>query len=139
MNKKIIRVLSLSLLLLTVSLTLAQETAFTYHGQLTFKGAPANGNYDFQFSLFDTEVAGQLIKGPIPMNAVTVVNGLLTVRLDFGENVFNGQARWLQISVRQVGDGAFSPLMPRQEVTSSPYAIRAQSAAFANEVTAGAL
>ena len=35
----------------------AQGTAFTYQGQLQNNGSPANGNYDFEFSLY-TNAAG---------------------------------------------------------------------------------
>src|SRR6185295_14634797 len=59
---------------------------------------------------------------------VDVVNGLFTVRIEFLENVFTGPARWLEVEVRPAGAAAFTTLTPRQEVTSSPYAIRAQTA-----------
>src|SRR5690349_10170191 len=44
--------------LLNVSITLAQTTAFTYQGKLTDNGTPANGNYDLTFKLFDTPTIG---------------------------------------------------------------------------------
>jgi hypothetical protein len=44
-------------LLLAVNLPLAtasaQGTAFTYQGLLNANGNPANGNYDFEFALYD--------------------------------------------------------------------------------------
>ena len=36
----------------------AQTTAFTYQGQLTEAGTPANGSYDLQFKLFDSGTVG---------------------------------------------------------------------------------
>jgi hypothetical protein len=46
--------------------------------------------------------------------------------LDFGSNVFNGNAKWLEISVRP-GDSNdvndYVTLNPRQEVTSTPYSL----------------
>src|SRR5262249_20344003 len=78
----------------------------------------------------DAPSGGKLIAGPLPTNGGAVANGLLTVRLDFGAGVFTGPPRWMEISVRPtVGGAAFSTLTPLQEVTSSPYAIPAQTAA----------
>jgi len=122
------RVLALVLLTAAAVPGFAQGGAFTYNGQLTFRGALANGNYDLEFSIYDAEAGGTLVKGPLPANNQPAVNGALSVRLDFGANVFTGPPRWLQIAVRPVGGGALTPLTPRQEVTSSPYAIRAQTA-----------
>jgi hypothetical protein len=48
--------------------------------------------------------------------------------LDFGNdpNVFNGEARWLEIGARPVGDAnAHKILYPRQQVTPTPYTIYA--------------
>jgi hypothetical protein len=124
--------LKLHLLLLTLlSLTgfaHAQSTAFTYNGRLNNNGAPVNGAYDMRFTLYDVNVAGNVVVGPLPISPVDVANGLFTVRVDFGANVFTGPARWLGIEVRPVGDANYRTLTPRQEVTSSPYAIRAQTA-----------
>ena len=36
----------------TTALATPLGTTFTYQGQLNDNGAPANANYDFQFSLF---------------------------------------------------------------------------------------
>ncbi len=53
-----------------------------------------------------------------------VVDGYFTVELDFGGGIFDGDKRWLEISLR-LGDTAdpFTLLSPRQEVTASPYAL----------------
>jgi hypothetical protein len=130
------------LLTLTALLTLArvvcgQGTAFTYNGRLNDNGAPANGNYDLRFTLYDAEVGMNGVAGPLLVTPVAVANGLFSVRVDFGARVFSGPARWLEISVRPVGVGDFTSLAPRQEVTSSPYAIRAASAGTAADVSAG--
>lgn len=106
----------------------AQSTAFTYHGRLHDNGVPANGPYDLRFTAYDAEVDGGVVAGPLDFSPVDVVNGLFTVRPDFGADVFTGEARWLHIEVRPTGGVDFTTLAPRQEVTSSPYAIRAQTA-----------
>lgn len=116
------------MLLLVSSAAQAQTTAFTYQGRLTDNTLPANGSYDFQFKLFDALAAGAQVGGTLSPTNVAVANGIFTVTLDFGAPVFPGANRWLDISVRLAGGGAFTPLTPRQPITSTPYAIKALSA-----------
>src|SRR5882672_8470384 len=103
----------------------AQGTAFTYQGRLSDGSQPANGNYDLTFSLFGTSNAGSQVGFTLTHSAVGVSNGLFTVLLDFGIGVFTGADRWLEISVRTNGSGAFAVLNPRQPVTAAPYAVTA--------------
>jgi hypothetical protein len=117
----------------------AQSTAFTYHGRLNNNGAAVTGDYDMQFSVYDAEVGNGLVAGPVPANTVGVINGLFTARVDFGAGVFTGAPRWLEVSVRPAGNGGFQMLSPRQELTSSPYSIRAQTASTAGDVSNGAV
>lgn len=99
-----------------------QGTAFTYQGRLTDMGGPADGLYDFTFTLLDdSDPAVAAILGTEVLNSVLVTEGLFTVTLDFG-NLFNGEARWLQIHVAQAGD-ALTELVPTQPVHSSPYSL----------------
>lgn len=131
----------LTLLLLAASPALAQGTAFTYNGRLNHNGAAANGAHDLRFTLYDADAAGVAVGGPLSVSPVEVANGLFTVRIDFGVNTFTGPARWLQVEVRPMGGADYTVLSPRQEVTSSPYAIRAQTAGSvaSGTVTAGQL
>lgn len=99
-------------------------TGFTYQGELQFGGSNANGTYDFSFELYDSLESGNMIGSAVQIDDVTVVNGVFTVKLDFGSAPFDGDAVWLQISVRENED-PFVELTPRQEVTPVPYAIRA--------------
>ena len=123
-----------TLLVLTTGLTLAKGkplnllapqapvgSGFTYQGQLTDGGVPAEGSYDLQFELYDAETDGNLI-GTVALEDVSVTDGLFTVSLDFGTGAFDGQARWLAIGVRP-GDetGAYTPLTPRQPLAAAPY------------------
>ncbi|HXI94071.1 MAG TPA: hypothetical protein VNO24_29200, partial [Blastocatellia bacterium] len=110
-------------LLVSVAPTLGQTTAFTYQGKLTDGANPANGNYDFEFKLFDGVSGGIQQGSTVQLLNVAVTSGIFTVQLDFG-NPFTGDRRFLDISVRQAGGGAFTPLTPRQQVTSNPYAIK---------------
>src|SRR5437868_12482518 len=91
------------------------STAFTYQGQLRDTGLPANGSYDFTFSLFDGSNPQVQIGSTLTVNAVTVTNGLFTVSLDFGLKVFTGQDRYLEVSVQTAGGGGFTTLTPRQQ------------------------
>ncbi len=103
----------------------AQGTAFTYQGRLNDGAAPANGSYDLTFSLFNTNITGSPLAGPVTNSTVTVSNGLFTVMIDFGSSVWNGQSNWLEIAVRTNGASGFTTLTPRQQVTPTPYAITA--------------
>jgi hypothetical protein len=105
----------------------AQDTAFTYQGRLTQGDDPANGNYDFQFSLFSAPSGGTSLFA-FSTNNVAVSNGVFTVTVDFGESAFPSASRWLEIAARPNGALGFVTVSPRQPVTSTPYAIRALSA-----------
>ena len=131
------------LLILAVGLGSAQSPvsgAITYQGRLTDSGDPADGAYDFVFRLYDAASGGTLVGGPLSHEDVTVSDGLFTVQLDFGGNAFNGEARWLAISVRPGSStGMYTPLDPRQELTAAPYAHHALGASWAglSDVPAG--
>src|SRR5688572_24117324 len=101
----------------------AQTTVFSYQGNLSVGGAPANGNYDFQFSLFSGATGGSPVSLSVAVNNVAVTNGTFNVLVNFG-NSFPGAERWLEIRVRPAGQGSFTTLTPRQPITSSPYAVK---------------
>ncbi|HZV36442.1 MAG TPA: tail fiber protein [Verrucomicrobiae bacterium] len=104
-------------------------TAFTFQGRLNAAGAAATGNYDMTFAVWDATVAGNLIAGPLTNTAVAVSNGLFTVTLDFGSNVFTGTNYWVEMSVCTNGAGNFVKLFPRQQLTPAPYALNAATIA----------
>src|SRR6516165_3394366 len=84
---------------LQLSTALAQgTTAFTYQGQLRDNGTNANGSYTMIFKLYDSASNGNQIGSALTENA-TLVNGLFAANLDFGAGAFNGDARWLDITV----------------------------------------
>jgi hypothetical protein len=109
-----------------------QGTTFTYQGRLVESGQPANGNYDLQFQLSDAVSGGNHV-GTVLTNApVGVSNGLFVVLLDFGDQAFDGSARWLELGVRTNGSsGAYTVLSPRQAITAAPYAVYANAAGTA--------
>jgi hypothetical protein len=109
----------------------AQTTAFTYQGQLISSNGAATGSYDFRFRIFDAN--SNVVAGPLTNAPVGVTNGLFTVTLNFGATIFDGSDRWLQIAVRAFGDtNAYTALSPLQQITSTPYAIRAINATSAS-------
>ena len=121
--------LKLHLLLLTLlslsGLAHAQGTTIGYQGRLIDGGLAATGLYDFTFNVFDEETGGAALAVPIVRDAVVVTNALFNVVLDFGPAVFNGPARWLEISVRANGVGVPRTLTPRTALLPTPYAIYA--------------
>src|SRR2546426_4746801 len=121
-------------ILLGATMTFAQTSGFTYQGRLTDGGIPANGNYDLQIALFDSLSGGAQVGSTQTLNTVAVSNGVFTVSLDFGANSFPGANRFLEISARPTG-GSFTLLTPRQQVTSTPYAIRSANASSADTAT----
>ena len=120
------------LLLLLIQLAHSQTTELTYQGSLKNTGVPANGNYDFEFLLFDSLSGGTQIASTLSVAGVTVANGLFSIRLNFIPGVpFTGENRYLEVRVRPTGQGSMTTLSPRQLVTSAPYAIRSGNAGFA--------
>ncbi|MCL4790211.1 MAG: hypothetical protein KJ070_26095 [Verrucomicrobia bacterium] len=118
----------ISTLNLQTATAYAQGTAFTYQGRLQNDGGPASGIYDLRFTIHDAATAGATLGAAILTNGVPVTNGLFTVTLDFGANVFTGPARWLEIAVRTNGAPLLATLTPRTAMTASPYAIHSGAA-----------
>ena len=97
-------------------------TEFLYQGRLTDQGNPANGTYDFNFTLHDS--SGAVVGGPYFQNEISVTDGYFTVSLDF-ESIFQGQALWLEIEVKPSGPGGYTNLSPWQPIKPAPYALYA--------------
>ncbi|MBI5386504.1 MAG: hypothetical protein HZA90_17685 [Verrucomicrobia bacterium] len=114
-------------------------TAFTYQGRLTDAGAPANGIFDLRLAICDS--AGGSSPLAVTTNAaVTVASGLFAVTLDFGPEVFTGEARWLELGVRTNGSASdFTRLGPRQPLTPAPHALFAPNAGTAANLPASGL
>lgn len=103
-------------------------TEFTYQGRLQDNGQPANGLFDLNFQLYKELSGGSAILFPVTLEDVPVEGGVFSVTLDFGSLAFAGEARWLEIGVRDFdSSGAFDTLSPRQALTATPYALYALS------------
>ena len=124
--KKVLMLLALPALFLAVDSNFseahgAETTAFTYQGSLASGGAPANGSFDFTFTVHDALANGDMLGGPLTNAATGVTNGLFMVTLDFGADVFTGSNVWLEIAVRTNG-GAYQHM-----IRSSSYTMTAAS------------
>lgn len=109
-------------------------TAFTYQGLLE-DAAPQGTVYDFRATVFDTacEVApctGIELAAPQAVTGVATQAGRFTLELDFGA-IFHLSTAYLELQVRRSGEPAYTPLLPRQRLTSTPYAQHARVADFA--------
>ena len=111
----------------------------TYQGRLSDAGNSANGQFDLQFQAFDSETGGVVQSELITLDNVQVTSGVFTVPLFFGSSLSNNfKPRFLEIGVRAgTSTGAFTVLTPRQPITSVPYAVNAQTAATATNVSGG--
>lgn len=101
------------------SFAMAQTRAFTYQGKLDVMGVPAQGTFNFGFTLYSTE-SGPGVIGAQTIHGVVVNDGLFTVTLnlnnELGSNAFNGEDRWLEVTANGV------VLTPRQRLTTAPTA-----------------
>jgi hypothetical protein len=135
MNKKyatISIVLMLFAIAIATSAVFSQTPVFTYQGRLLDSSLAANGNYDLEFKLYDSESNGNLLDQRSRPN-VAVSSGIFSVSLDFPATEFDGTDRFLEISVRPAGSSnPFTVLAPRQPITSAPYSVRSLSAASAD-------
>jgi hypothetical protein len=119
-----ISVLGLMVCATSVSEAAPMGTAFTYQGRLIDANDAADGLYDFQFKLFDANVAGAQQGGTVDINDLDVIDGYFTVELDFGSEVFDGNAVWLETTVAHADGSDPCTLRPRQEITPVPYALQ---------------
>jgi len=133
-NTKMLRILVLALGMI-VSLAQAGKaepmgTAWTYQGRLMDANDTARGVYDMMFHLYDSPEGPSEI-GVTDIQDVEIPDGYFTVELGFDVELFSGDWRWLEISIRP-GDSndpdGYIPLNPRQQITPTPYALYARRA-----------
>ncbi len=98
---------------------------FAYEGYLEWSQSPANGSFDFRFSLFDRVTGGTQI-GQTLDQTLSVTDGVFATTLDFGD-VFDGTRLYLEIQARRTGLGSFITLTPRMQILPVPYAVQARA------------
>jgi hypothetical protein len=99
---------------------------FTFQGLLDDDLSPVNGEHNFEFSLWDDPVEGTQIGQTLVFDGngsnpppIMVTDGLFTVELDFGPDIFAVNPRvWLAITVDD------TPLLPRKRITPAPGTMR---------------
>ncbi len=114
----------LAALLLCGASPAARAQSFTFQGQLSTATGPATTAHDLEFRVYSAAEGGSQIGTATTAFAVTPVDGVFTVTVSPGNAVFTGPDRWLEISLRPAGSGAFTTLAPRQKITAAPYAAR---------------
>ena len=125
-----------------VSEAAPMSTAFTYQGRLMDDNSAAEGQYDFEFKLYDdaNTITGNQQGSTIDINDLDVIDGYFTVELDFGSSVFDGNSVWLEIDVRPGNSNEpndFVVLSPRQEITPTPYALQTRGIFVDNALNVG--
>lgn len=102
-----------------------------YQGQLVdASGTPLpNANYDLTFRIYSADPGGSILWGPQVVHSVALVGGRFNVILgptDAGgqpvSTAFSNAVTYLEIQV-----GANSPISPRQQILSGPYALQAEN------------
>lgn len=88
---------------------------FVYQGRLQQNGAPANGNFDLSFALFDAPADGNQVGATIDEPGYPVADGIFSLSLGF-PGAFTGTQLYLQVSVEG------TPMLPRQPVATTPVA-----------------
>jgi len=132
----VLPLLVLSIFVLTFpSSGFTQTTEFSYQGFIRDNGAPASGNYDFEFRLFATANGVDQLMSQQRSN-VSVVNGVFSVTLDFG--AFPAADRFLEIAVKPSGSEQFVTLAARTKILSTPIATLALNATNATNATSAA-
>jgi endosialidase-like protein len=136
MSKRLVLTfVSLFIMCVAVMQAEAQQTDFSYQGKLTDNGSPANGNYDLQFDLWDAPTGGNQVSPKKTLANIPVTNGVFTVTVDFGAGIFNGGLKFMEVAARPSGTGPYTVLSPRQQITSTPYAVRSLNTATADLAT----
>lgn len=112
-----------NLLLASLALALAegaQGAPMRYQGMLSDSGMPANGSFDLQLALYNTQSAGAPLASPVQLENVQVVNGQFQVELDAPAAAQNAPA-WLQLAVRDgSSNGAYALIDAREKVILEP-------------------
>jgi hypothetical protein len=94
----------LSIILLASGICFAQTSAFTYQGKLASSGTSANGDFQFEFKLFDSDIAGNQV-GTTQTVVASVQNGVFTTSLDFGAASFPAECGRNVIALKQTSRG----------------------------------
>lgn len=108
----------LSLALAAAAVSTVHAGEFVYQGRLDDRGVPAHGRYDLRIAAFaDAKSAAGLI-APITFPGIEVRAGRFELRFDAPLSA--SAEAWLEVAVRESGDGVFSALPGRNKAISAP-------------------
>ena len=120
----------LALSALTVLAAAVAAQPISYQGRFTDNSQTPVGTYELRFTVFDS-VSGSNQVGSVLTRSVTLAasdEGIFSFQdLNFGDGVFTGPSRWLEIAVSKNGE-PFTVLSPRQPLNPTPYSIYANKA-----------
>jgi hypothetical protein len=105
----------------------AVAQSFVYQGELRVAGQPVTTAHDLTFRVWTAASGGLPVGVQTTVSGVVPVDGVLTATVAPGDGVFTGAERWLEVSVRAVGQPSFTTLSPRQRIAATPYASRSLS------------
>jgi len=74
----VIMVVGLLVFLAVVSKAEPVGTGWTYQGRLIDANSPADGEYDFQFKLFDSDIDGSQVGSDVNLGGLDVIDGYFT-------------------------------------------------------------
>ncbi|MCA9303926.1 MAG: hypothetical protein KC996_07385 [Phycisphaerales bacterium] len=98
----------------------ANAEPFTYQAYLEDSGAPASGQYDVRFELYNFVLGGTPVQ-TAEFPSSTVTRGLVQVELP--DTFADPDNRWIQISIRSSGSGdPYTVLSNRKMITAAPFA-----------------
>lgn len=89
------------------------QSAFLYSTELMLDGEPFWGTADLAFRLYDAADGTEPIAQPLYLAQTEVLNGLITVELDFGIAPVGARDLWLEIVVGDI------PISPRTRLTEA--------------------
>jgi len=101
-------------------------SAFTYQGRLAQSGQNYAGNADFIMTVYDSAEGGVVVGAPVAIANVAVSAGVFSVQIPADPSWFvNASDRYLDVQVRTPagGDGAYTPMTPRQRIGQVPAAM----------------
>lgn len=109
----------------------AMAEPISYQGRFADNGSAPVGDYQIRFRLFGAASGGSPLGSEV-VRAVTLAEqdaGIFAFSdIDFGDGLFTGEARWIEVAIKEVSAPDFTVLAPRQPVGATPYAVRALSA-----------
>lgn len=109
----------LSVLLALAAPVAAQSIA--HQGRLVEDGEPAEGRFDFAFTLYADAEADERVSETVEARGVEVEGGHFAVDLAFEEGL-DGRDVWMETAVRPSGEGEYERLAPRTRLGGAPYA-----------------